>query len=78
MATLYTAYGESSVEKLVVLTDCSSDKRDVDGGEVERKEFWRGGTNLSSRAAGIHSKRNNTIGLGKLDQLNLVVNNLNS
>ena len=61
-----------------MLTGCSSDKRDIDGGEVERKEFWRGGINLSSRAAGIHSKRNNTIGLGELDQLNLVVTNLNS
>ncbi|KAM1037361.1 hypothetical protein EV1_031845 [Malus domestica] len=71
MATLDTANAESSVEKLIVLTDCSAVK--CDGGEVERKEFWRGGTNGPSRVAGIHSKRNNTIGLGELDQLNLVV-----
>lgn len=62
---------ESNVEKLLELTDCSPAKRD--DGEVEHKEFRRGGTNGLSRVAGIHSKRNHTIGLGELDQLNLIV-----
>lgn len=54
-----------------MLSDCSPVKHD--GEEIERKEFRRGGTNGSSRVAGIHSKRNHTIGHGELDQLNLVM-----
>ncbi|PQQ14274.1 hypothetical protein Pyn_19584 [Prunus yedoensis var. nudiflora] len=71
MSMLDASHGESSAEKLLMLSDCSPVKHD--GEEIERKEFWRGGTNGSSRVAGIHSKRNHTIGHGELDQLNLVM-----
>ncbi|BFG31616.1 hypothetical protein CerSpe_178900 [Prunus speciosa] len=71
MSMLDASYGESSAEKLLMLSDCSPVKHD--GEEIERKEFRRGGTNGSSRVAGIHSKRNHTIGHGELDQLNLVM-----
>lgn len=71
ISTLDPIYGESNVEKRLELTDCAPAKRD--DGEVEHKEFRRGGTNGLSRVAGIHSKRNHTIGLGELDQLNLIV-----
>ncbi|XP_050376071.1 calcium-dependent protein kinase 26 isoform X1 [Argentina anserina] len=70
MSSLDPTSKESNVEKLLEL-DCSPAK--CDDGDLERKEFRRGGTNVLSRVAGIHSKRNHTIGLGELDQLNLIV-----
>lgn len=61
---------ESNAEKLLEL-ECSPAK--YDDGELECKEFRRGGTNGLSRVTGIHSKRNHTIGLGELDQIDLIV-----
>ncbi|XP_021901777.1 calcium-dependent protein kinase 26 isoform X2 [Carica papaya] len=63
---------ESNLGKLFVLPDFSLPlKREI--GETEQKlEIRRGGIN-SSRISGIHSKRNHTIGLGELDQLDVIV-----
>ncbi|KAF3448477.1 hypothetical protein FNV43_RR09190 [Rhamnella rubrinervis] len=73
IATLDVIYGEkedSSVKKLHVLPDSSHVKHDA--GDLERKEIRKGGTG-GSKVAGIHSRRNHTIGLGELNQLDLIV-----
>lgn len=41
-------------------------------GDMERKEIRKGGTS-GPKVAGIHSKRNHTIGLGELNQLDIIV-----
>ncbi|KAL5552158.1 hypothetical protein UlMin_002334 [Ulmus minor] len=69
-SSLHVMYKEPSMEKLFVQPDSSSAKRDV--GEMERKEVRRGG-NSGTKVAGIHSKRNHTIGLGEFNQLDLIV-----
>ncbi|EOY24613.1 Phosphoenolpyruvate carboxylase-related kinase 1 isoform 1 [Theobroma cacao] len=65
-------YGESNLVKLFMLPDTSVAVKHKTG-EVEQKtEIRRGGSN-GSRLAGIHSKRNHTIGLGEFDHFDLVV-----
>ncbi|KAG8662139.1 calcium-dependent protein kinase 26 isoform X1 [Manihot esculenta] len=62
---------DSTLEKLFVMADASSVKRGV--GEItQRSEFRREGV-TGSRVSSIHSRRNHTIGLGELDQLNIMV-----
>ncbi|KAF8395598.1 hypothetical protein HHK36_019548 [Tetracentron sinense] len=66
-------YIESSLEKLFMLPD-SPLCYWREAGEMERKaiEVRRGGT-TRSRMLGIHNKRKHTIGLGELEQLDLIV-----
>ncbi|XVF13217.1 hypothetical protein REPUB_Repub08aG0189300 [Reevesia pubescens] len=65
-------YGESNIVKLFMLPDSSVPVKHK-AAELEQKtEFRRGGPN-GSRLAGIHSKRNHTIGLGEFDHFDLVV-----
>lgn len=61
---------ESSLEKLIPQPAFLPVKRDA--GEMERKEIRRGGPG-GTKVAGIHSKRNHTIGLGEFTQLNVIV-----
>ncbi|XP_022759690.1 calcium-dependent protein kinase 26-like [Durio zibethinus] len=58
-------YGESNLVKLSKLPDSSVPVE-------EKTKFRRGGPN-GSRLAGIHSKRNHTIGLGEIDHFHLMV-----
>lgn len=58
------------MKKLHDLLDSSHVKHDA--GDMEWKEIRKGGTG-GSKVAGIHSKRNHTIGLGELNQLDLIV-----
>lgn len=58
------------MRRLHLLVDSSHERHDA--GSVERKEIRKGGTG-GSKVAGIHSKRNNTIELGELNQLDLIV-----
>ncbi|GAV79424.1 Pkinase domain-containing protein, partial [Cephalotus follicularis] len=64
-------YGGSNLGKLFLLPDFSL-PINCDAKEMEHKtEILRGGIN-GSRVLGMHSKRNHTIGLGELDQLDLI------
>lgn len=65
-SSLDVIYSESSMEKLFPQPELLPDKRGV--GEIERK---RGAT--GTKVAGIHNKRNHTIGLGEFTQINLIV-----
>ncbi|OMP09639.1 calcium-dependent protein kinase 34-like protein [Corchorus olitorius] len=66
-------YRGSNLEKLFMLPDSPVPVVKQVAGELEQKiEVRRGGLN-GSRHAGIHSKRNNTIGLGEFDHFDLVV-----
>lgn len=69
-SSLDVIYKESSMEKLFAETEFSPVKRDI--GEIERKEIRRGGPG-GTKVAGIHNKRNHTIGLGEFTQINLIV-----
>ncbi|CAL5359988.1 unnamed protein product [Camellia sinensis] len=61
-----------SLVKLFMLDPSLSIKHQL--GETEqRTELRRGGGPNGSKFSGIHSKRNHTIGLGELDQLDLIV-----
>ncbi|XP_039134986.1 calcium-dependent protein kinase 26 [Dioscorea cayenensis subsp. rotundata] len=64
---------DSSCEKLFMPPDSSASSaheiREIDN---KRPEFRRG-LGVSSRVIGLHSRRNHTIGLGELDQLDLMV-----
>ncbi|PON57504.1 Tyrosine-protein kinase [Parasponia andersonii] len=66
---LDVTYTESNMEKLILQPNFLPVKRDA--GELERKEIRRGPG--GTKVAGIHSKRNHTIGLGEFTQLNLIV-----
>ncbi|KAF5935483.1 hypothetical protein HYC85_026612 [Camellia sinensis] len=64
--------GMDSLVKLFMLDPSLSIKHQL--GETEqRTELRRGGGTNGSKFSGIHSKRNHTIGLGELDQLDLIV-----
>lgn len=65
----FSINAESNVEKLIVQPDFLHARRD--SGEMERKEIRRGPG--GTKVAGIHSKRNHTIGLGEFTQINLIV-----
>lgn len=70
ISVLDTIHGESRTGKLFELPDSSLPIKS--GIEVmERKEIWR--VSSGTKVSGIHNKRNHTIGLGELDQLNLIV-----
>lgn len=72
MLTSFFHSAESNLVKLFMLPDTSVAVKHKTG-EVEQKtEIRRGGSN-GSRLAGIHSKRNHTIGLGEFDHFDLVV-----
>lgn len=58
-------YGESNLVKLSTLPDSSV--------PVEQKTEFRRGVPNGSRHAGIHSKRNHTIGFGEFDHFELMV-----
>ncbi|KAK9276210.1 hypothetical protein L1049_005741 [Liquidambar formosana] len=72
MSTLDAIHGESSLRKLFVVPDFLLPMRHEVGEMEHRTEIRRSGTS-GSRVPGIHSKRNHTIGLGELDQLDLIV-----
>lgn len=72
MAKLDEKHGESNLGKLFVLPGSLLPVRREVREIEDRTEVPRGGA-TASRASGIHNKRNRTIGLGELDQLNLVV-----
>lgn len=58
------------MKRLHLLLNSSHEMNDT--GSVEQKEIRRGRTD-GSKDSGIHSKRNNTIELGELNQLDLIV-----
>lgn len=58
------------MEKLFAETEFLPVKRNI--GETECKEIRRGGPG-GTKVAGIHNKRNHTIGLGEFTQINLIV-----
>ena len=50
----------------------ASSAHEIRESENKRAEFRRG-LGVTSRVIGMHSRRNHTIGLGELDQLDLIV-----
>ncbi|XVF10683.1 hypothetical protein REPUB_Repub07fG0203600 [Reevesia pubescens] len=66
-------YGESNLVKLFMLPDSSVPVKLKVGNMEQKTEFHKGGGHNGSRYAGIHSKRNHTIGLGEFDHFDLVV-----
>ncbi|KAF4367781.1 hypothetical protein F8388_016604 [Cannabis sativa] len=76
MPSLDLPFTESNLEKcqLIAQPDFSPVKRGIGDEEMERKEIRRGGGGPGgTKVGGIHSKRNNTIGLGEFTQINLIV-----
>ncbi|XP_057978360.1 calcium-dependent protein kinase 26-like [Malania oleifera] len=63
---LNAIHGESSLGKLLGLSDSSGPVRH-EFGEMEHETEIRRGETSGSRVSAIHSKRNHTIGLGELD-----------
>ncbi|XP_015901876.3 calcium-dependent protein kinase 26 [Ziziphus jujuba] len=68
--SLDVTYADAIMGKLLVLPDSFSVKHGAGG--MERKEIRKGGTS-GLKVVGIHSKRNHTIGLGELNQLDIIV-----
>nr|GLL21097.1 calcium-dependent protein kinase 26 [Ipomoea trifida] len=67
---------ETGVGELFMMADTCVCYEQVAAGGLERKALEvkkGGGPNVVSRMAGIHSRRNHTIGLGELEQLDLMV-----
>ncbi|XP_010255556.1 PREDICTED: calcium-dependent protein kinase 26-like [Nelumbo nucifera] len=66
---------ETSVGELILLSDSTVCLGQEGGQTAHNKvvDVRRGGVTPTSRVFGIHSKRNHTIGLGELEQLDLMV-----
>lgn len=60
------------IGKLFVSTDTSLPAKHGVGEVMQKPELQQEGIN-GSRVFSIHSRRNHTIGLGELDQLNIIV-----
>ncbi|KAL6986157.1 calcium,calmodulin-dependent protein kinase [Sarracenia purpurea var. burkii] len=71
MPTVDASHGDLNLEKLLIF-DPSPSTEHPSGETEQRTELQRGGGTNGSKFSGIHSKRNHTIGLGELDQLDFV------
>lgn len=70
---LVVCHAEADVGKLFMMADTSLCYGQVAGGSERRAlEVKKGGSTIF-RTPGIHSRRNHTIGLGELEQLDLMV-----
>uniref|UniRef100_A0A5B7BFV3 non-specific serine/threonine protein kinase n=1 Tax=Davidia involucrata TaxID=16924 RepID=A0A5B7BFV3_DAVIN len=73
MSILDANHEDSSLGKLFVLPDLSLPVKHLFGKMEQRTELQRGGGTGGFKVSGVHSKRNHTIGLGELEQLDLIV-----
>ncbi|XAR70347.1 Non-specific serine/threonine protein kinase [Bertholletia excelsa] len=71
--TAETGCQDLSSEKLFMFDNTSPSTKHLLGETENRTELRWGGATGGSKLPGMHSKRNHTIGLGELDQLDLIV-----
>ncbi|GFZ06983.1 phosphoenolpyruvate carboxylase-related kinase 1 [Actinidia rufa] len=72
-STVDSSRRDSSLGKLFLLDPLPSTKHQLLGESEPRLELRRGGGTSGNKFSGFHSKRNHTIGLGELDQLDFIV-----